>query len=73
MSKKTVFFLSLFIIGIVTFILTIFTFRIEETLGLSLTIAAVIFILGGIIGCCFTSKSLRGIFGGLLDIIFELF
>ena len=70
MSKKAILFLSILIIGLVTFILTIFVYRLDGTLGLSLTIAGTLCFLGGAIGSCVYIKPVRELFAALIEAVF---
>ena len=71
MSKKTIFFLSVLIIGLATFIITVFVFSLDGTLGLSLTIAGTLCILGGIVGCYITADTFRAVIRVIIDILFQ--
>ena len=73
MSKKTIFFLSVLVVGLATFILTVFIFSLDGTLGLSLAIAGVIFTLGGIVGCFFTINVFKAIAEVVIDILLGFF
>ena len=73
MNNKVVSFVSLLIIGLIIFILSVFVFRIDETPGMIIAIIGALCIIGGAFGSCIYSKVAREIigeiFGGLLELI----
>jgi len=66
LNKKVIFFLSLLVLGIALFALTVFIFSIDGTLGLFLTVFGSFLIIGGIVGSCNCSSVARAFFASII-------
>ena len=72
-KKRLVLYFSIFLVGLLTFILEIFVFQKPDgALGLVISILSIFMIYGGAVKLCKMSSKLRDTFICALDILFWL-